>query len=124
MGIGASLNRIVLRQVLTMRATVWARTGGTGPYNSAVKMDLACRLDTLDLHPGATSSQRAELAALRSLFWDTAYDLPEQGVQVEIISPANYAGQRWNVIAGTRRPEIMPGFDETICIAVDVRRAN
>lgn len=114
----------IVDAILTMRATVYARTGGTGPFNNAVKTGLACRLDTVNVQPAATSSQRADLAALRSFMWSPDYDLPEQGVQVEITSPAYYAGQRWTVVNGTRKPAIPPGFDAPIAVECDVRRAS
>lgn len=118
------LNATIVRAVLTMRAVVYTRTGNTGPYNNAVKTGLACRLDTVNVQPAATSSQRADLAAIRTFMWDATYDLPDQGVQVEVTSPAYYAGQRWNVVANTRRPAIPPGFDGPMAIECDVRRAS
>jgi hypothetical protein len=111
--------------VLTMRATVYQRTNNTGPYNNAVRTGLACRLDTLSaLSPVATSSERAALASLRTFMWDVDYALPEQGTQIEVTSPAYYAGQRWNVQAGTARPALLPGWDEPIAIEIDVRKAT
>lgn len=110
--------------VLTMRATVYTRTANTGPYNVAARTGLACRLDTVNVQPAATGAQRADLAALRTLMWDVDYALPDQGVQIEVTAPAYYAGQRWNVQAGTRRPAIPPGWDEPIAIECDVRRAS
>lgn len=120
----APLNAAIVRSVLTMRATVWARTANTGPYNDAVKTGLACRLDTVNVQPARTSTERADLAALRSFAWDAEYALPEQGIQIEITSPAHYAGQRWNPTPGTRKPAIPPGFDGPIYIEIDVRRAS
>lgn len=112
------------RSVLTMRATVWGRTANTGPYNNAVKTGLACRLDTVNVQPARTGVERVDLAALRVFKWDPTYALPEQGVQIEVTSPAHYVGQRWNIQGGTRKPSIPPGFDGPIAIECDVRRAN
>lgn len=116
----------ITRAVLTMRCTIWARTSNTGPYNNAVKTGLACRLDQIATgrQSAATSQQRADLASLRTFMWDPTYDLPDQGVQIEVTSPAYYAGQRWNIQAGTKQPAIPPGFDEPIAIECDVRRAS
>jgi hypothetical protein len=120
----APLNRTIVRSILTMRATIYSRTNNTGPYNLAVKTGLACRLDTVNMQPAATSANRADLAAIRTFAWDAEYTLPATGVQIEVTSPAHYAGQRWNVQAGTQKPAIPPGFDGPIYIEVDVRRAN
>ncbi len=114
----------ITRSILTMRATVWARTSNTGPYNSAVKTGLACRLDTVNVQPAATSANRADLAALRTFMWDPLYDMPAAGVQIEVTSPIPYAGMRWNIQNGTVRPAIPPGFDGPIAMEVDVRRAS
>jgi hypothetical protein len=120
----APLNAAIVRSVLTMRCTVWARTANTGPYNSAVKTGLACRLDTVNVQPARTGTERADLAALRVFMWDTTYAMPASGVQIEVTSPAHYAGQRWNIQAGTQKPAIPPGFDGPIAIEADVRRAS
>lgn len=118
------LNATLVRTILTMRATVYSRTAGTGPYNLAVKTGLACRLDTVNMQPAATSSQRSDLAAIRTFAYDVTYDLPLTGVQIEITSPAHYAGVRWNVRSGTQKPAILPGYDGPIYIEVDVARAS
>ena len=114
----------IKRAVLTMRATVYTRTANTGPYNRSVAVGLACRLDTVNIQPAATSANRADLAAMRTFMWDVDYALPETGVQIEVTSPAHYAGQRWNPVSGTRRPSIPPGFDGPIAIEIDVRKAS
>lgn len=114
----------ITRSILTMRATIWARTSNSGPYNNAVKTGLACFLAPVSVRDAATSSQRADLASLRRLMWDATYTLPEQGVQIEITSPAHYAGRRWNVQAGTHTPADVPGFDGPILMECDVRRAS
>jgi hypothetical protein len=119
------INARIVRKVLTMRATVWGRTGGSGAFNNALRTDLPCRLDTLSaLSPVATSTERTALASLRTFMWDTTYTLPEQGTQIEITNVPIYATQRWNVQAGTFRPAIPPGFDGPVAIECDVRRGS
>jgi hypothetical protein len=114
----------IKRGILTMRATVYSRTANTGPYNKVLVSDLACRLDTVNIQPGRTSAERADLAALRTFSWDVDYTLPEQGIQIEVTSPALYAGKRWNVKPGTTRPAIPPGFSEPIATECDVVRSS
>lgn len=120
----APLAAAIRQSILTMTATVWARTSNSGPYNNAVKTGLACRLDTVNVQPARTGSERADLAALRSFAWDAEYAFPETGVQIEVTSPSHYAGQRWNPQTATKRPAIPPGFDAPIYIEMDVRRAS
>jgi hypothetical protein len=112
------------RTILTMRCTVYSRTANTGPYNLPVKTGLACRLDTVGMQPAATSSQRSDLASIRTFAYDVTYELPLTGVQIELTSPAHYAGQRWNIRSGTQKPAILPGYDGPIYIEVDVTRAT
>jgi hypothetical protein len=118
------INARIVRKVLTMRATVWGRTGGSGAFNNALRTDLPCRLDTVNIQPAATSTERTALASLRTFMWDTTYTLPEQGTQIEITNVPIYATQRWNVQAGTFRPSILPGSDGPIAVEIDVRRAS
>lgn len=121
----APLQAAIRRSVLTMRATVWARTGNTGAYNNAVKTGLACRLDNVTaVSPSATTSERAEAAAHKTLMFDASYAMPEQGIQIEVTSPAYYAGKRWNPVANTVKAEIPPGYDAPISATIDVRRAT
>lgn len=114
----------ITRAVLTMRCTVWSRTSGSGPYNNAIKTWLACRLDNVNVQPQATTSERAEAAANKTLLFDPTYAMPASGVQIEVTSPIYYAGQRWNLVAGTAKAEIPPGFDGPIAVSVDLRRAS
>lgn len=121
----SAISDAIKANILTMRATVYQRTGGSGPYNNAVRTDLACRLDTIGaLTAPATSAERAERASLRTFMWDVAYSLPEQGTQIEITNIPIYAGQRWNIQAGTSRPSLLPGDTGPIAIEIDVRRAS
>lgn len=115
----------IKRAILTMRCTVYQRTGGAGTYNNAVRTDLACRLDTLSaLSPLRANPERADVAALRTLMYDVDYALPDQGTQIEITNIPIYAGQRFNVQANTSRPSILPGQSEPMAIEIDVRRAS
>ena len=120
----ALLNAAIRDAILTMRCTIWSRTSGTGPYNNALRTGLACRLDTISMQATATGADRDALAARRVFMWDAAYSLQEQGVQIEVTSPAYYAGMRWNPRPGTSRPAIPPGFDGPIAIEIDVTRAS
>lgn len=115
----AALNNLMLRVILTMTATIYGRTGGTGPYNLAVKTNLACRVEQVLRLPNATSEERAEAAARGTFWWDTGYILPEQGVQIEVDA---YPGVRWNPVAGTLWPGNVPNVG-VIARSCDVRRA-
>ncbi len=103
-----SINATLIRSVLTMRATVYGRSTA-GTFTVALKTGLACRLEEVEggRRPGATASQRRELASLGSLRWDATYDLPETGVQIEVNA---YPGKRWAPIAATYWPDNVPGI--------------
>jgi hypothetical protein len=120
-----SQSNAIKNAALTMRATVYQRTANSGPFNNAVKTGLACRLDVLSaLSPIRTSPERADISAHRTLMYDVDYALQQQGTQIEITNIPTYAGQRWNVVAGTDRPYILPGAIEPMAIEIDVRKAN
>jgi hypothetical protein len=119
-----SINATIVKNVLTQRSTVYSRTGANGPFTTVVKTGLACFLFPVDRQPGATSSQRADLASLRRFMWDATYDLPETGVQIEVTSPARYAGRRWNIQSGTHTPADLPGSENPAAMECDVRRAS
>lgn len=115
----------IKQAILTMRASVFQRTGGAGPYNNAVKTDLACRLDVLSaLSPSRANPERTDISSLRTLMFDVDYALPEQGTQIEITNIPIYAGQRWNVVSGTGRPYILPAQAAPMAVEIDVRRAS
>lgn len=118
---GQAINATLVRTVLTMRATVYGRTSGTGPYNAVVKSGLACRLEEIEggRRAGATSQQRRELANLGTFRYDATYDLPESGVQIEVDA---YPGKRWNPVAAQAWPDIVPGIG-VISKSIDVVRA-
>lgn len=101
-----------------MRATVYSRTGGTGPFNLSVKTDLACLLQPVNREPAATSSQRRELASMGKFRYDAPYDLPSN-VQIEVDA---FPGIRWNPIAATGWPDYAPGTG-VVGRTVDVTRA-
>jgi hypothetical protein len=107
MSLADSINATLIRNVLTMRATVYSRTGGAGPYNLVVKSGLTCRLEEVEggRRPAATSAQRRELANLGTLRYDAAYTMPETGVQIEVDA---YPGKRWNPTGATGWPDILP----------------
>ena len=77
--------------VLNATATVYVPTDG---YAVAVKSNLRVRLGHLSTAGAATAVERAELAALRRLYWTEDYAMPE-GARVEV------DGRRWNTIRGT-----------------------
>lgn len=87
-----------------MRATMAASFNATltvyapaadGTFSAVVANAIPCRLARLGLANAVTAADRADLAAWRLLYWDTAYALPEDTVQLAI------AGERWNPVAGT-----------------------
>lgn len=116
---GASINAAIVGAVLTHRATVYTRSGGTGPYNLVVKSGLACRLEAVQRQPAATSSERRDLANIGTLRYDATYDLPAGAIQVEVDA---FPGQRWNVIQATAWPDDVPGMG-VVGRTVDVTRA-
>lgn len=77
--------------VLNATASVYA---SSDDFTAAVKTGLKVRLAHLSTAGAPTAADRAELAALRRLYWAEAYAMPE-GAQVEV------EGRRWNTIRGT-----------------------
>ncbi|HXI15485.1 MAG TPA: hypothetical protein VNM48_03865 [Chloroflexota bacterium] len=75
-------------------ATVYDDTGATGNFDVVLLSNLPCRLMQVSRQPAATSSDRAEFAALRELRWGPDYVMPETA-QVAV------DGVLWNVVAGT-----------------------
>jgi hypothetical protein len=114
-----SLNATIVKNVLTMTATVYSRTGNTGPFNLVVKSGLACRLEAVNRNPQATGAQRRELANLGDFRYDATYDIPETGIQIEVDA---YPGKRWNPTGATGWPDIVPGIG-TIGKSIEVTRA-
>lgn len=74
-------------------ATVYTEGAG-GAFTVVAKVNLGCRLSTISGRGATTTVDRAELLAMRQLFWDPSYDMPEC-CQIEI------DGVRWNPQPGT-----------------------
>lgn len=110
----------VLGELLEHRATVYTRAVSGGTYTTEVKADLHCLLQQVTAaNPGATSSERAVYNDLRTLYFDPAYEMPENAqiaVDVE-------AGVRWNVVSGTIVPDLGPG-NVVVMRHCDLRRAR
>lgn len=66
----------------------------TDDFVAPVKTGLRCRLGNIDANGAVTGNERAQLLALRRLFWTPDYFMPE-GAQVAI------DGQRWNTMRGS-----------------------
>jgi hypothetical protein len=79
---------------LDQLATIYARTPPSGRYSTVVKQNLQCRLVPLNVQAPQAAGARAELMAIRDLFWDASYVMPEN-VQVLV------DGTRWQPQAGT-----------------------
>lgn len=117
-----AINADFVRSILTMRATVYGRAAGSGPFDQVVRADLPCRLEEVQggRQPGATASERRELASIGTFRWDASYELPETGVQIAVDA---YPGKRWNPIAATFWPDNVPGIG-VIGRTCDVVRAS
>ena len=118
---GAVLARRMRRQLgalLDQRATVYTRASG-GAYTVVAKAELPCLLQAADQQPAASGPQRAELADLRMLYYDPDYALPEAAQVAASAEP----GVRWNVVAGSVRPEVGPG-GVVVMRRCEVRRAR
>jgi hypothetical protein len=80
-------------EMMSDSADVYTADLATGRYTVLAQADLPCRLAVI--RPGTTSApERAELAAMRRLYWGPDYAMPDYA-QVEINS------ERWNVVQGT-----------------------
>ena len=97
-------------------ATVYGENATTGAYTDTLKTGLRCRLAHIPNQPPATAPDRAELAAIRNLLWESDYVLPETA-QVEV------NGTRWNVVAGTFVAYQGPG-GAVVYRRADVRRVG
>lgn len=133
MSLADSINATIVREVLTMRATVYGRTANTGPFNTVLKSGLACRLEEVEggRRPAATSAQRRELANLGTFRYDATYTMPESGVQIEVthelingaLVASYYAGKRWNPTGATSWPDILPSGG-VVGKSIEVTKAN
>jgi hypothetical protein len=88
--------------LLDKTATVYAADPAAGGYTVAAKSGLRCRLSIVGSGQARSGDERAELAALRRLYWAESYAMPND-VQVEIDD------ERWNVMNGTQQAPTMPG---------------
>lgn len=124
MSVNVPINATFGANILTMKATIYTRTPGTGPgtggFGVVARADLACSLDPAMRQPGATNATRAELANLATFAWDATYDMAEQGIQIEVDA---YPGRRWTPVVGTYWPDIVPGVG-IIGRSCDVRRST
>lgn len=120
MSVNIPLNATIVRSILKMRATIYGRSAG-GTFTVVVKSGLACLLGEVagGRQPGATATQRRDLANLGTFQWDATYDLPESGVQIEVDA---FPGKRWNPVAATYWPDYAPGIG-IIGKSIDVVRA-
>ncbi len=109
---GQSINQALVDALLTMRATVYARTGGTGAFNRAIRTGLPCLLEPVSRQPAATGADRRALAAIGTLRYDATYAFPAEAVQVEVDA---FPGQRWNTT---------PATDGTVSKTIDLTRAS
>jgi len=77
-----------------------------GQYTTLAATGIPCRLQHVMRQPAATSADRRDLAANRSIMFDQSYILPEDS-QIEVTGPRveeNRDGTgpaRWNVQRGT-----------------------
>lgn len=81
--------------LMPQTASVYTEDPTDGDYSVLATASLRCQLAHVSSGAARTAPDRAELAALRVLFFDPAYTLPSDHCQVEV------RGQRWTVIAGT-----------------------
>ena len=100
--------------LLDSLATVYTQGVGGG-YTVSAKTNLAARLSTVSAKGATSAPDRAELAAVRQLFWDPSYTMPTY-CQVEI------GGVRWNVVPNTIAAPTKGGV--VIYCSCDVVRAS
>lgn len=96
-GLGAEL-----ADLMTDTATVYAQaTVAPRAYTQAVKTDLVCLLTEISTgrDTAQTAGSRAELAALRELYWVGSYVMP-RNVRLQL----NGQPERWMVIDQTVTP--------------------
>ena len=103
--------------VFDSTATVYVEDPATGAFTVLSRANLPCRLSTVSARNAASSGDRAELLALRSLLWPAAYDLPER-CQIEI------AGERWNPQIESFAAPTWPVTGAVVYRSVDVVRAR
>lgn len=69
-------------------ATVYTE-GGSGAWDTVAQNNLACRLETVSRQAAATGFERTDLATIRELHSDPAYEIPRY-------SQLLIGGKRWN----------------------------
>lgn len=89
-----AMQRATKRSILLELGTVWGEDSVTGRYTVLLKRDLACRLVIPAGLEASSGDARAEMVAQRDLWFDPAYDMPEQ-CQVEV------DGVRWQPQPGS-----------------------
>ena len=110
-------------RLLKHRATVYTRAVSGGTYTTVATTGLKCLLQQVNVRPPATSQERAQMADLRTLYFDPSYTMPESAqIAVDVES-----GVRWNVVSGTVVPDIVPDIvpgNVVVMQHADVRRAR
>lgn len=87
-------------RALPDRATVYTRTAATGRFETVEATDLRCYLSTVSaVNAPAVGGERAELSSLRYLYWDGAYQMPENA-RVSV----NASADQWTVERNTAVP--------------------
>ncbi len=107
-----------LAEAMTDVARVYGRNA-SGRYTVTVKESLPCRISEANFRDSA-GADRAELAALRRLYWIENYEMPADAV-VQL----NATDRRWNVRPETVRTLSQPdgGMAHWECDIVGSNRA-
>lgn len=80
--------------LMTETATVWGENNTDGAHDVPLVTGLRCRIAHVTLRLASTGFERSELAAVREIYWDPSYVMPET-----VVIEAN--GVRWNPRPGT-----------------------
>lgn len=105
---------------LTMKMDVYTRSA-SGAFDLLDEGDLNCRLFDVSRDMSASNADRSELAEAGNLHFAPDYVMPETA-QIELTSPADLAGSRFNVQRNSVR-RIAP-FASIIQQRCDVIRAK
>jgi hypothetical protein len=81
--------------LMPQTASVYTEDPTDGDFSVLATSGLRCQLAHVSGGSATTAPDRAELAAMRVLYFDPSYSLPSDHCQVEV------RGERWNVLAGT-----------------------
>jgi hypothetical protein len=79
-------------------ATIYTRAAG-GTYTTVSTTGMPCRLEAVSVSEAVTGGGRAELAALRSLYYHPDYTVPNDA-RIGIVGRP----ERWQVRANTQTP--------------------